>query len=429
MVRNRNLIIFFICLIFIFPLFTLWRNSDSKETHKIYIKPADNESPDKEGQVSEDQPEDNDSPDKEGQVSEDQPEDNDSPDKEGQVSEDQPEEDEEGTQHIFFYKSGKYFKEDTVYECDDGDSVLLTSNKKYEDMADAIVFRMEYNQGCGVLKSHVKKVPYIVESLEPPYCLDDFKVFPHDKVDFVSTYRLDCGVTPLQSIFSWKSVDNDLLERMKDKIDFSLKDDKLPVFWAARNCKTRSGRENYMRKLTEHVGVSIYGSCLRNTPPSNKDQTRSGNIYLHPQEWADKHYFYFAAENSNCKDYVTEKYWKTLAAGLIPIVDGPDDYSAFLPSEKSVIRMDQYTPEELAEYLKYLVSNHTAYLEYMPWKTDPDFQYSDSFIELTSYGFHTGGAKRTCELKDLIKNGATAKTCAPTENSICKHGKWDKYKN
>jgi hypothetical protein len=33
--------------------------------------------------------------------------------------------------------------------------------------------------------------------------------------------------------------------------------------------------------------------------------------------------FYLAMENSNCKDYVTEKLFRTLAMGLVPIIDGP----------------------------------------------------------------------------------------------------------
>jgi hypothetical protein len=34
------------------------------------------------------------------------------------------------------------------------------------------------------------------------------------------------------------------------------------------------------------------------------------------------HSFYLAFENSNCQDYITEKFWRTLTKPVIPVVMG-----------------------------------------------------------------------------------------------------------
>lgn len=55
----------------------------------------------------------------------------------------------------------------------------------------------------------------------------------------------------------------------------------------------------------------------------------------------------------------------------MPIVDGPDNYEAFVPTPHSYIRMDAFPdPRDLAEYIKYLDSNDTAYLEYLSFRRD-----------------------------------------------------------
>ena len=57
------------------------------------------------------------------------------------------------------------------------------------------------------------------------------------------------------------------------------------------------------------------------------------------------------------------------AAGTIPLVDGPKDYTAFSPTQKSVIRIDDFaSPAALAAYLHGLAANNTAYEEYFEHK-------------------------------------------------------------
>ena len=76
-----------------------------------------------------------------------------------------------------------------------------------------------------------------------------------------------------------------------------------------------------------------------------------------------KYKFYLAFENSNCVDYITEKFWDSLKHKLLPIVMGArvEDYEAVAPPN-SFLHVDSFSgPEELAEHLKYLDENPRVY--------------------------------------------------------------------
>ena len=86
--------------------------------------------------------------------------------------------------------------------------------------------------------------------------------------------------------------------------------------------------------------------------------------------------FYMSFENQwHCREYFTEKVWNNgLRSEAVPVVWGAAkaDYEAALPPG-SLIFADDYTPQELAEYLNYLDKNDTAYREYFNWRTmDPE---------------------------------------------------------
>ena len=69
-------------------------------------------------------------------------------------------------------------------------------------------------------------------------------------------------------------------------------------------------------------------------------------------------------------DYVTERLVNAYAAGTVPIIDGPEDYTSFVPTSKSVIRIDDFkSPKHLAEFIKSIQANVTEYLQYFSHKT------------------------------------------------------------
>lgn len=72
--------------------------------------------------------------------------------------------------------------------------------------------------------------------------------------------------------------------------------------WFVSNCGARNGRLNYAKELQKHIGVDIYGSCGTKRCP--RSQAKSCFDLLNKE-----YKFYLAFENSNCKDYITEKFF------------------------------------------------------------------------------------------------------------------------
>lgn len=140
------------------------------------------------------------------------------------------------------------------------------------------------------------------------------------------------------------------------------------VAWFVSNCGARNGRLAYARELAKHISVDIYGTCgSLKCPRSDKKCF----------DLLDKDYkFYLAFENSNCRDYITEKFYVNgLGRNILPIVMGarPIDYERSGP-EGSYIHVDEFaSPAELAKYLHRLDKNNDLYNSYFRWKGTGEF--------------------------------------------------------
>ena len=102
-----------------------------------------------------------------------------------------------------------------------------------------------------------------------------------------------------------------------------------------------------------------------------------------------KYKFYLALENSNCKDYVTEKLFRALQVGVVPIVSGPLEqeradigYRQFAPSHKSLIYADDFAhPRDLAHFVAQIERNETEWLSYLDFRGDSN-KMSREFLEM-----------------------------------------------
>ena len=85
-----------------------------------------------------------------------------------------------------------------------------------------------------------------------------------------------------------------------------------------------------------------------------------------------KYRFFMSFENEISKGYVSEKYFKILSSGCVPVYYGAPDVPRLTKSKSFVNAMDYETPEELGDYLAYLDANRTAYAEYTSWRYEAD---------------------------------------------------------
>ncbi|VBB31854.1 unnamed protein product, partial [Acanthocheilonema viteae] len=142
--------------------------------------------------------------------------------------------------------------------------------------------------------------------------------------------------------------------------DDIIRNKKIPIAWIVSNCETASQREVYVNYLKNYLTVDIFGAC-GNKHCALRDSCKNelNNVY----------YFYLAFENSICDDYITEKLWKHgYGHDLIPIVLKRSIVERYVPPHSFIAIDDFATIRDLANYLKYLMTNQSAYRKYFDWR-------------------------------------------------------------
>ncbi|KAF7991003.1 hypothetical protein HCN44_000808 [Aphidius gifuensis] len=143
--------------------------------------------------------------------------------------------------------------------------------------------------------------------------------------------------------------------------------DSNKVAWFVSNCHARNERMSYARELSKYIQVDIYGAC------GNLHCSKTHKCF----QMLDNDYkFYLAFENSNCQDYITEKFFVNgLGHNVLPIVMGArqEDYEKSAPY-KSYIHVDEFTSaKELATWLHHLDQDDDLYNSYFKWKGTGEF--------------------------------------------------------
>ncbi|KAJ8047156.1 Alpha-(1,3)-fucosyltransferase 4 [Holothuria leucospilota] len=133
--------------------------------------------------------------------------------------------------------------------------------------------------------------------------------------------------------------------------------------WVASRCDPLGWeRTKIVKEIQKFLPVDIYGKCgPLECPKRDKACAKTFSAYK----------FYLSLENSECKEYFTEKFWNNgFGSNMIPIVYGApkEDYKRLAPPHSFIHLADFETMEEFVEYIHLLDRNHTLYNEYFHWK-------------------------------------------------------------
>ena len=83
----------------------------------------------------------------------------------------------------------------------------------------------------------------------------------------------------------------------------------------------------------------------------------------------EKYKFIISFENARCEDYVTEKVFRTIHMGSVPVYLGAPNLRDWLPDGKSVLMVDDFeSPEALAKHIKWLDANPAEYDKLLEFK-------------------------------------------------------------
>jgi hypothetical protein len=140
------------------------------------------------------------------------------------------------------------------------------------------------------------------------------------------------------------------------------------VAYIQSNClKHRDGLVEALE--AEGIKVDSYGPCKHNK--DLPDTAKAWGKFNSPDFFDIERRYKFAIslENCNCRDYVTEKLFRRLHLGVVPIYEPGPDSDAWLPSPKSILNVSSFESiRALAQELKRLDENATAYEEFLAWK-------------------------------------------------------------
>ena len=188
-------------------------------------------------------------------------------------------------------REGQYhFEKCPVPEC------TILSDESVSHLADALLIsEMTYFNWL----DYVPKPPHQL------WIAQHWESAAHDRIDtfllrryinWTVSYRRDSTV----AINYGKYVQTRPSNSSQPMVDYSAGKTK-QVAWLVSNCYARNNRLEYAHELAKYIDIDIYGACGR------LSCNRTGPESCH--NLLIKHYrFFLAFENSNCKDYITEKF-------------------------------------------------------------------------------------------------------------------------
>ncbi|CAH1802640.1 unnamed protein product, partial [Owenia fusiformis] len=251
------------------------------------------------------------------------------------------------------------FKDCDVPHCE------VINNRSQIEQAQVVMFHTctvnNLNDVGGPPKYRSPSQKWIFRCSEPPTNIR-LRKYPgmSDAFNFTMTTRLDSDFHMYHGLYTINPNPPKVLP------DYTRGKTKL-VAWIVSHCHTRSRREVYVQKLQEFIPVDIYGRCGWLDCPRSKEAVEEYECF---KNVGATYKFYLSFENSDCRDYVTEKVWRNaIMMDILPVVRGfYNNFKTILPPGSYIHTNDFPNPEALAKYLKYLDKNDTAYNEYFSWK-------------------------------------------------------------
>jgi hypothetical protein len=138
------------------------------------------------------------------------------------------------------------------------------------------------------------------------------------------------------------------------------------AIWFVSNCRPKA-RLNYYKQLQIYYpSIRVHGNCI----PRNKTNQCHRHSSCEISELS-KNKFYLAFESQSCRDYVTEKFWRSLVYGIIPIVFGPrskQSLERIAPPNSFIYTGDFESVSKLAEHLNEIGRNRRLFSEYHQWR-------------------------------------------------------------
>ena len=139
------------------------------------------------------------------------------------------------------------------------------------------------------------------------------------------------------------------------------------IAWIVSHCQTENHREKYVQELKDlgSLPIDIFGKCGNRKFPTRQD------IDAGYAQIAKEYKFYLAFENSDCTEYITEKFFYALEFGLLPIAMGGlsrEDYEKVAPPHSYLHVKDYENPHSLMKELEKISRDEDLFNSFFWWR-------------------------------------------------------------
>ena len=172
-----------------------------------------------------------------------------------------------------------------------------------------------------------------------------------DAMNWSMTYRMDSDIP-----FSYGVLQHRTIPRTRNYTAIFQRKTKTAA-WIVSHCRTESKREVFIENMRKHgLEIDVYGACGK-------------RLTEDPEQLINRDYkFYLGFENSLCKDYVSEKFFKYYSYDTIVVVRGGADYSYLLPNDTFIDTAKFKTVKELVSFLMKVGYSEELFTNYMRQK-------------------------------------------------------------
>jgi hypothetical protein len=266
---------------------------------------------------------------------------------------------------------------------------FFTCNKSFADSSDALIFHD--TDSLNVSFKREQSQVFIFWNDEANYVSNDL-----DNLNFNWTisYRYESEVSFCSyGCYKSNNVKNKKQHLFETTILKEFNSRENNSIWFISNCNSR-----YRIELAINLGlnfpIKIYGKC-RNEIESKLNQANKTNKIKFNDNKCERdsdceidenkfNKFSLSFENSNCSSYITEKFWRSLYYGIIPIVIQPAKifYEQIAPKDSFIHAEDfDFDITKLTAYLNEVSKNFKLFLKHLQWKFDYDVFFEAKEVE------------------------------------------------
>lgn len=229
---------------------------------------------------------------------------------------------------------------------------LLTDNTSAYRTADVIVFHhQELRKRLSLLPDkRPSSQHWVWMSMEPPAHLGNLTQL-NGIFNWTMSYRLDADI---HVPYGMAVAGGDARGSQPPPNSSCL------VSWVVSNYQAAQARAVFYQRLKTYIPIRVYGRWNRKPLSQRRLLPTIGNCL-----------FYLSFENSQAKDYISEKLWRNAyEAGVVPVVLGPDreTYEALAPPGSFIHVADFKSPADLADHIKEVAADRRAYERYFQWR-------------------------------------------------------------